>query len=187
MASSEVKICNLGLNMIGQQSIISLTQDDKKARHCNLVYEPLRDEVLTAYPWRFALYRDTLALLSENPAFDYDYQFQLPADCLRVLGMDYSDYVFDIEGDKLLCNNNTANILYIKRITDPNLFGSIFITALATRIASELAIPLVKSKTLAESMFKKYVMLVTLGQGADSQQGVAQDIGAEDWTSAHEG
>lgn len=188
MASSSVKICNEALILLGQESITSLTESNTNARACNLVYEPTRDEVLRALMPNFAMARISLARLSATPAFGYDYYYQLPSDCLRVLGMEYSDYVFVIEEDRLLCDYTTAKIKYIKRITDPNKFDSIFITALALRIATKIAARIKGgvSRTLVDDLLKQYIVIAGLDQSICSQEGIAGQIEAEDWTEAHE-
>ena len=188
MASSDVKICNEALLLLGQEAILSLTQDDNNARACNLIYVPTRDEVLRAFPWNFATVRTSLARIGdETPAFGFDYFYQLPADCLRVLGMDDPEYHYAIEGDRLLCNYETANIFYIKRITNPNLFDSIFVTALALRIASKLAVRIKKSQGAADDLLKQYILFVGVDESICSQEGTAGKIRAERWVEEHEG
>lgn len=189
MASSDVKICNEALTHLGQEEIGSLTENNNNARACLQVYEPTRDEVLRVFPWNFALKRKSLARLSETPAFGFSYYFQLPTDCLRVLGMEYSDYVFKIEGDRLLCNYDSAKILYIKRVTDPNLFDSIFIAALALRIATKIA-PRIKggvARSLVDSLLKQYIVIVGVGESVSSQEGIAGTIEGESWLDEHRG
>jgi hypothetical protein len=187
MASSDVKICNEALTHLGQEEIGSLTEDSNSARACKAVYEPTRDEVLRVFPWNFAIERKSLARLSETPAFGFSYYYQLPTDCLRVLGMEYSDYVFKVEGNRLLCDYDTAKIVYIKRVTDPNLFDSIFIAALALRIATKIA-PRIKggvSRSLVNDLLKQYIVMVGVGESVSSQEGIAGTIEAEDWLDEH--
>lgn len=188
MASSEVKICNEALLLLGQEAITSLTETgNPNATRCNLIYVPTRDEVLRAAMPNFAMARASLARISgETPDFGYDYFYQLPSDCLRVLGMDYSDNEYVIEGDKLLCDYTTAKILYIWRVTDPNLFDSIFVAALAIRIASKLAVPILRSRSAAKDLLEQYVIMIGLDQSICSQEGIAGIIEAEGWLEEHE-
>ena len=94
--------------------------------------------VLRSHPWNFANKRVELAQLTESPAFEYDFQFQLPADCLRVLKTDDELDIFKIEGRQLLSNNAIVKILYTSRIEDTTQFDSLFTETLSLMIGSKL-------------------------------------------------
>lgn len=49
--ASVVDICNSALNMLGGNTIISLTETSKNARLCNQRYELVRDAVFREHPW----------------------------------------------------------------------------------------------------------------------------------------
>jgi hypothetical protein len=174
MASSNVAIVNMALTGIGAARILSLTDDTETARKCNAVYEPIRDEVLASYPWRFALKRMTLGLLSDAPAFGWLYAFQIPSDCLRVVSsdLDESGYPWTREGDKLVSNVDAMKILYIKRETDVNQFTQAFITALAARLEAELCYPITQNGDLAKQKLEIYFKSkLPLAKSLDAQEG----------------
>lgn len=116
MASSPVEICNSALLKLGAERINALSENNKRARLCNERFDALRKEVLRAHPWNFAIRRANLARLSTTPEYEYNFEYQLPTDCLRVLeteadkdnpsgdilGNSYTKY--KIEGRKLLTN-----------------------------------------------------------------------------------
>jgi hypothetical protein len=116
MASSPVQICNAALLKLGAERINSLSESNKRARLFNERYNSIRKEVLRAHPWNFAIRRASLARLPESPAYEYDFQYQLPNDCLRVLETEAdkdnpsgdilgnSVTKFKIEGRRLLTN-----------------------------------------------------------------------------------
>lgn len=54
MALTEVDICNLALGRIAQPAIVALTDADDEGVQCNLHFDPTRDALLRAHPWRFA-------------------------------------------------------------------------------------------------------------------------------------
>jgi hypothetical protein len=146
---SVVGIVNSALIKIGADTITSLTDDSAEARAANAQYEKLRDEVLRAHPWNFAIARQSLARLAEAPPFGFTWQYQLPSDGLRVLFMNDGRAAFEIEGRRLLTDEGEAHVLYVRRVTDPNEFDAMFREALAYRIAADLAYPLANSTTLA--------------------------------------
>ena len=96
--ASETSICNSALTRIGAARITSLTDDSKQARACTASYALMRDEVLRSHPWNSAISRASVASLADAPAFGYDNQFQLPADCLRMLEVYDSRLPWVVEG-----------------------------------------------------------------------------------------
>lgn len=57
MADTAVDICNEALQELGEQEIALLTDSNKRAEACNRIYTVLRDRLLKAHPWKFALRR----------------------------------------------------------------------------------------------------------------------------------
>src|SRR5690606_26204755 len=120
-----------------------------EARAANAQYEKLRDEVLRAHPWNFAVARQRLVRLSEAPPFGYAWQYQLPSDSLRVLALNDGRGAYEIEGRRLLTDDETADLVYVRGVTDPNEYDSIFREALACRVSADLAYRLANSTTLS--------------------------------------
>jgi hypothetical protein len=179
--TSEVGICNGALTKVGEETIISLGEDSKAARLCNLMFDRLRDSILRAHPWNFAIKRVELAELTTTPIFGFASQFQLPTDCLRVLRTDEDQIPHQIEGRILLTDAGTVQIKYIAQITDPNLFDSLFIQALEDRIASELAYSLSDNRALSVDMRAKYKETLKEARAMDGQEGVSDIVEADEW------
>ena len=117
--ATEVSICSNALRRLGDDPITSLTDDTERARLCNSFYTDTRDAVLRLHPWNFAITRASLAKLATAPGYGFANKFSLPTNpyCLRVLGMEYEDYIFKVEnvathGIVLLTDEATANIIY---------------------------------------------------------------------------
>lgn len=145
------------------------------------MYERLRDAVLRSHPWNFAIKRAELAELTSDPIFGFVNQFQLPADCLRVLRTDEDQIPHQIEGKVLLTDAGTVKIKYLSRITDPNQFDSLFVMALEDRIASELAYNLSDNRALSIDMRAKYKETLREARAMDGQEGVSDVIEADEW------
>ena len=101
--ATDVSICSNALRRLGDSPITSLTDDTERARLCNSFFTDARDTVLRTHPWNFSITRASLAQLSEAPAYGFSYMYALPTNpyCLRVLEMEYPDYIFKIENDAL--------------------------------------------------------------------------------------
>lgn len=186
MATSDVQICNSALIKVGTDLIITLEEDNKRARVCKHQYPLLRDEVLRAHPWNFATARVQLAEVLPAPTFgEYEKWFELPDDCLRVLNIINGDGLkWAVEGDKLLVNTDSVNIRYIKRVTDTTLYDANFTEVLATRIAADLAWSLVQDAEMQEKIMAQYNRLVRPARSYDAQEGSAPKVSTSTWLSA---
>jgi hypothetical protein len=171
--ATPVSICNLALGHVGVKKAISSLSDTTNihAVLCNRLYEALRDEVLAAAYWNFAMERVELAQVDEEPAFGYSYCYQLPSDCLRVRRTHIHGAQWVREGDKIYTHNETCKIQYVKKITDTSQFSPEFVTALGYRIAVDLAFPIVQSNTLRESLLGIYKEKVGEAKSSDGQEG----------------
>ncbi len=187
--ATEVSICANALRRLGDDPITSLTDDTERARLCNAFYAPARDLVLRAHPWNFAITRATLAQLSDTPAFEYSYQYALPTSplCLRVLQMEFQDYIYKIEhlegqGRVLLTDESPARILYIAQITDPTLFDALFVDTLTARLAADLAYPVTNSAKLQEQMEVLYIRKLKEARAIDGQESFMDDLVSDTFT-----
>jgi len=181
--ATEVSICANALRRLGDSPIVSLTDDTERARLCNAFYSDARDDVLRSHPWNFSITRQQLSQLSATPLYQYSYQYALPTDpfCLRVLEMEYSDYVFKIEhlagtGRVLLTDEGTAKIIYIARITDTAQFDSLFIDTLTAKLSVDLAYPVTGSVQLQQSMQKLFESKLREARSVDGQEGFQDDL-----------
>ena len=187
--ATEVSICSNALRRLGDDPITSLTDDTERARLCNSFYSDTRDAVLRLHPWNFAITRTSLAKLSTAPAYGFSNQFSLPTNpyCLRVLGMEYEDYIFKVEnvathGRVLLTDEATANILYVARITDTNLFDAMFVDVLTQKLAVDLAYPVTNSTTLQTQMQKVFEKKLSEARSIDGQEGFMDDLVSDTFT-----
>lgn len=139
MAQTATEIANLALLKIGQPPIDSIDESTHTAETCKLLYAQARDTVLAAALWFCAKRRTTLALLVETPAFDYANAFQLPSDFLRLWNINDRDIGYDIDGDQLLIDDATAELVYVRRLTDVGKMHPWLVEAIRLKLSAELA------------------------------------------------
>lgn len=97
---------------------------------------------------------------TSHPTFHYKYQFLLPSDFLRLthLWKSYfgalltTDIPWSIQGNRFLSYREVAKIEYVKRVTDPADFDSMFTEVLILRLAMTLLPSLAGQQT---STFKE--------------------------------
>ncbi len=183
--TSVVEIGNIALVNLGEDTIASLSDDVKAARLINRRYAPIRDAVLRAHPWNCALARAQLASGDPAPLWGPAACFQLPADCLRVLRLDDRSVAWKVEGRKILASAPAPlNILYTRRIADPNVFDPLLVEALAARLAADLAHPITQSTTLIGVMWDLYRQKLIEARGVDGPEGSGDALLADTWLAA---
>lgn len=154
--ATEIDIINSALSKIRGRTITSLNDNSAEARLCKVLYPRIRDAALRKHSWRFAVKRVELGLLSETPAFGFDYAFQLPSDCLKILETDsYEDEDWALEDGKVLANRTTFFCKIIYRQTDASKYDAVFVEYLAYELAAQLALPLTNGTQIAAGMQAK--------------------------------
>lgn len=161
MAASDVSIVNIAATLLGESRITSLDDGNKVARTAKALFESSRDALLAAYNWNFAKARAALPALATAPPFQFNAEYQLPSDCLRLwmlndyyVGADLTDYrgapteEYSIEGRKILTNwGAPLNIKYIKRVADPAQFDPCFVKMFGCQLALDMAEALTASQS----------------------------------------
>ena len=174
MSASEVQICNLALLKFGTLTITSLDDGTKEARACKVFYPLIRDELLYSYPWNFAMKRaDISAQLADTPAFEWDYAYTIPSDCLRVWELYGTDAEWIVENGKLLTNQDEEiYIRYIFQEIATGNFNPSFVNCLATRLGAELASKLADDNKLRISLLEElYKIQLPAAQALNAIEG----------------
>ena len=180
---AQVDLCNMALSKVGESFIRDIAEESRPAKMCALMFAPVRDCVLRAYPWRFALKRYALAPLKDKPLYGYEYQFGLPADCLRVWRTEEEE-PYQVEGQTILYNRPMLRFVGITRIEDATLFDPMFVEALALKLAAELAVPLTASVALKEVLNKEYHAFVQQAKTASAMEGAQDAYTQRGWLEA---
>jgi hypothetical protein len=173
-ANSPAEICSIALRLLGTDAINSLDDPTDRARICKQIWPMVLDDELTLHRWKCARKRAELARLADAPAFGFAYQYELPPDCLLVLGMSYSSIAYEIEDGKLLTDESTAKIYYLYRNETVAKYSPGLKSALAARMTAELAMPITKKKAIVDSAWAAYWAKVSQAAAVDGQQGTPE-------------
>lgn len=131
MATDEVVLYNLALDLIGARtSISSPLEPSREAEACQLWFPNIRDQVLASAPWPEATKMERLALLGSQdndiwvvgePRPDLLNTYSLPSDCLRPQYLtDFSKFAiqsFAPESRALMTNTTSPILVYTFRHT----------------------------------------------------------------------
>jgi hypothetical protein len=184
MSVTKIGIANSALIKIGAERISSISETNKRAQFCNEQIEKLKREVLRAHPWNFATLRAELAQ-TDAPEWGYDYAYELPADCLRVLkavvDSELDEIEYKIEGATIVTDEPILRIKYIYDVTDYSLMDDAFAETLACRLAADLAYPIAGSNTLQATMMAAYEAQLKPARSYDGQEGSAEQVTASSW------
>jgi hypothetical protein len=84
MASGDTKltICSDAMILLGAAEISSFGEGSDGAKVADRLYDDLRDQILTMYPWSWSLKKSQLARLVDAPTNEWTYKYALPADIL---------------------------------------------------------------------------------------------------------
>lgn len=184
MAISEVSICNSAIAKIGGQRLVSLDDANERARLFKEQYPKIRDELLVSHPWSFATKRAAPAGVVLPPNSLYEYKFQLPLDCLRVIDVAGKTSVWSTEDGFLLADHPDPVIKYIAQVTDVSKFPPAFSEVLAAKLAADTCYSLVQSVTLRQQLIAEYEKALRLARSYNAQEASSERVYADDWLRA---
>lgn len=172
--ASEVGICNEALALLGAASITDLNEAKVEAVLCNRFYGPNRDYVLRDAYWNSARAEAALAPLAAAPLIGWGYKFTLPADpyCLRVIRVENAGYpvAHEVRGRELFADFAAVNVLFNKRVSDPNEFDAMLCQAVVFRLAYMLAFPIRRDKPHQEALLQQYQIAKAQAEATDAQE-----------------
>ncbi len=165
-AASRVGITDLLEELAEGQTLDNL--ETPLGEQCALWYPKCRDQLLRwrAFPWPFATRRELLALVADETRSDWSYVYAYPADALAIryvtptgVRNPRADQIpptkiearrapqaegGGVIGKLILCDQKDAEVSFIARVTNPAVFDPDWESALAWRLAAELARSIVK-------------------------------------------
>lgn len=185
--ASEVEICNRALANIGAESISALTEKSPEARACKLLYAPARDSLLRLQTWGFATKHVALGVISSATVYGYEYAYSYPIDCLFARGfyraIATADPISfkvvvqpDLSSKEIWTNKENAILIYTAKVTDVNVFDSLFKEALGHYLAAKLAPTLIKDLKLRPVLAREQLNYVAQALVGDAREGFENTV-----------
>lgn len=190
--ASVVGVCNSALQKLGSsERITSLADNSKHARALNAAYESIRDKLLRATPWNFAIKRAQLAAAVTTPLFTKANAFPLPSDFLRLLPTDPEDNAntldWQIESGSIVTNDDAPlEIRYIWRVTDPNAMDVLFLDLWATELALQTCLEITGSNTKKEALREDRKVILREAKRVNAIESEAPVPPDDTWITARE-
>ena len=111
--------------------------------------------------------------------------YDKPSDCLAVRMVNEDPTIlFEMTEDGIYCNEAGIRITYTRQVTSVTLFDPTFISALASRLAGELAIAITGSKKKMELNLSFSETLITRAKTSDAKETKEDAYGNNPYTDA---
>lgn len=188
MSASVVAICNSALTKVGANSIMSLADGTKEANICQLRFEDCMKAVLRMHPWHSAINRIILAPLTTQPAYGYQYQFQLPGDFVRLVSVNpetESDY--KIEQSMVLGDFTELYLKYVAFPSDVTVLDDLLTEAIAAYLAWDIGYSITQNMELKKDLAEEKKQALTKAKIANAQELPSQEVEANYFLDARLG
>lgn len=187
--TSDVEIMNSALTKLGAEHIVTANDNSARARSMKAQYPITRDMMLTSHPWNFAIDYVVLAAVTPKPVdvFDYEFVFQLPANCMRVLetSLSRTEDWEEITGNRIAANVSEIKVKFIKRLVDVTLYTATFGEALASQLAMDTSYTFNQSTAQVDRLEKLADKTLRTARSFDAQVGSVRQVMAEDWLDTY--
>lgn len=170
MATTLTEIANSALVKIGAATILDLNDGSVAANTCLARINPVRRMVLRMHPWNCALARVSLAPLTSTPAFGFDYSFQLPSDCLRVLAVEPDETAYRIEGRNILADSNAIDLKFITDVSQVELLDELLAEAISCYLAWDIAYKITQSSEAKAEAWRMFKTVLGSAKSVDAQE-----------------
>ena len=188
--ASKIQICNMALSLIKAGPIVSLGEDSQEAESCNLWFETCLDDIFGNTEWKFLRAYKRLTQIAQPEGQEY-YTYAYPADAAKVLavmpsecaaiaylsdtptqGIDYS--IMQGDTDRVIaCRCKDLTVCYIKDPDDITQLSPMLVLALAHKLASYIAMPIVggsEARSLARDNTSSYQVKLAEARTHDASQ-----------------
>lgn len=189
---SVIDIVNGALDALGEEPIASLDDKGVTAGRMKRRYAHVRDQLIAMHLWNFALRRAEIGADTATPAWGFSRQYTLPADCLRMVGLQTSPLVdvlpdqWMVENGKLLCDiAPPLAIHYIARVDDADAYPALFRRALELYLAYDLCEAFTQSTSRAQALEQGFRRVLAEAKSSDAREGRPGSIlGKSSWLAA---
>ena len=185
--ASKTDICNFALSAIGSKRITAVTDDNERARVCDLFYDQARLETLQAHPWGSATARASVAADATAPTWGYDNRYLLPSDFVRAVSIDSaSRNKWEIEGAYLVTNEDSPlSLKYVYDLQDTTKMSPTLVAAISLKLAVYIVERLVNESANKKAQLElKFQETLRSGKHLDGRERSPQPLADTSWILA---
>lgn len=200
---SETAAANDALALLGEPAIVSLNDDNNRARQAKALFAGVRDLCLVEHTWNFAEHEFVPAAESLSPDARGWYRHPLPENCLQVVSVDGADAeagswkvvapanpdAVDAAQLRVLLTRRAAPVVIgTWRIQNAGIWSPGFRSYFAAKLAEALASPLSRDKVDQDRMEEKGERRLRKAKKRDGQEAARQELPRRSsWIDARRG
>lgn len=172
--TSRVQIANIALvSHIGTKRINSLDEAGPLASMVKEIYDGVRQEILSVWPWSFATERRRLARISINDRPEWAFRYAVPSGMLRLNWVNdaetgkramsdraIDDTARDVVAGSIYSDTPDALAEYVFDNNEPSSYSPKFIQAFGALLAARMAVSITETQSKAVAALEAYVDLI---------------------------
>jgi hypothetical protein len=172
--NTKVGLISNALVLCGELPLNALNDNRYGATVGANLFELIYEAELQSNRWRFAMAKKALTRVVFTPLNEWQYSYQIPADCLLPIGI-YPSQPYEIYGDKIYTNATSVTLEQLTKV-EVSAVPAYFALLMAYALAKDMVNPLTESATAMEKMTKKYNTQRAAALYADAQSRPARPI-----------
>jgi hypothetical protein len=164
------------LVLCGEKPLNSLTDPRYGAQVGAALFDMVYENELTANRWRFNSTKGTLSRLNSTPINEWQYAYQIPTDCLNVIGIwgVSPDNAYEIYGTTLCTNltnspGSSSLVLEYQFKPDPATLPSSFTLLVTLALAMHMCKPVKESDSARTKCEQAYGRQRNVAMSSDAQ------------------
>lgn len=173
---SDNPIINAALLKVMEPQVVAFNdQAFIPANRAEEIYVETVKEVSREHSWKCLTKRAALTVDEDAPEFEWDYSYPLPDDCLRVVSFNgrpsiYSENYFVQEGQSILTNDDTAELVYVAYEEDFTKYDNLLTNAITALFASRIASQRRRDPNMGALFFSEYTSALSRARTIDCSQ-----------------
>jgi len=184
--NADLGVINLALSHLGIDPILSIDDPGKPAQLARLSYDTIRDLMLRAFTWNFAIDRRAMVSALPAPAYEWAFAYNLSDEILRVLDVYNSrDEDWKVEGRRIVTNQSSP--IFVKSILRAIViedWDPMFVMALSYRCSLTWAENLSRQASVTETQTRLYIETMREAISTDSLEMREEVFDVSDWIIA---
>jgi hypothetical protein len=165
--ASKIKLISKAAVLIGEQPVETLNDDRYAGAVGANLFEILYEAELQSNRWRFAMQKRALSRLVDEPLNEWQYAYQIPVDCLLVVGT-YPRSQYEIYGDRVYTNASAVEMDYMFK-PDADKVPAYFSLLMVYCLARDMVKAITESDSAVDIFNRKYIMQRDRALFADAQ------------------
>jgi|DEB0MinimDraft_6_1074348.scaffolds.fasta_scaffold00861_13 hypothetical protein len=189
-AISKTSIANVAALALGNEPLQDIGEDSDFAILANNRFDYCLGAVARMHEWTCLTKRVILSPLTDSPEFDWDYQFVLPSDLIKILSVKDEQLnllKYEPQGSKILSDYNVIYLKYIHTPTALGIVDHLFAEALGYYIAKDLAFKVTRDDKIVQMIESKFQRAMQQAKKEDFNENDKQMVKPDRLMSARHG